>query len=356
MSERNISPDNQLESIQSMLSYGHKSIHLEKHTLILWGVGIGFLTAFTHDVSSIFYEQGHTLGRIFQISFVAIVLLAITWFDYRKTRAIRAVRDETISLVQRKVTFSIWMIFAFALLLDIYANIYLGGGRKMFGVYLVLGGIVLIMFGLYSERWYRWSGVVLILIGLVIMFMLQPSNTSRLLTASVFTAGGIGIAYLQPYAVTKVKCVWFSLLWVLGAVVLTTIVYQLDYYLDIKPDQEKVWQWSEYQQANPDGKHVVRISAGNQIPVELTVSGDVFEGKAEADLQLKVSKNIDIEFKNGKPTGIYRIDDGSWFESNDALFTRRFIRQTIVTDKQGPKLLREIEIGTQRRLGGLSGD
>jgi hypothetical protein len=339
-----------------MLADGHKSIRLERHTLPLWGGAIGFLTAFTHDISSPVYEIGHIWGRVFQVTFLAIVLLAVIWIDYRMTRSARALRDESISMIQRKVTLGIWMLFAFALLLDVYANIYLGGGRQMFGVYLLLSGIALSMFGLYSERWYRWSGIVLVLLGLIVMFILQPSNTSRLLTASIFIVGSFSIAFLQPYASSTSRCMTLSLAWVLGAFMTTALAYQLDYYLDISADSKAVIQWSEFQKLKPEGEYIVRLSPGAEVPVDISVGGDVFAGMVKSKLVLTIAKQIDMEFKNGKATGVYRVNDGPWLEKNDAMYTRKFVRETILTNAQGPELVRGIDIGTQRRLGGLLDD
>lgn len=39
-----------LEAIQSMLAAGHRSVRLERHTLLLWGGVGGFLCAFTDHV------------------------------------------------------------------------------------------------------------------------------------------------------------------------------------------------------------------------------------------------------------------------------------------------------------------
>jgi hypothetical protein len=356
MEKNNISVDDQLESIHAMLADGHKSIRLERHTLPLWGGGIGFLTAFSHDITNPVYQLNPIWGRVFQVGLLATVLLAVIWIDYRMTRAARALRDESISLIQRKVTLAVWMLFAFAFLLDVYANNYLGGGRQMFGVYLLLTGVALSMFGLYSERWYRWSGIVLVLLGLGVMFILQPGNTSRLLTASVFIVGGCSIAFLQPYASSMSRCMLLSFAWVLAAFMTTALAYQLDYYLDISADTNTVIQWSEFQQNKPAGKYIVRLSPGTEVPVDISVGGDVFEGKAKSRLVLTIAKQIDMEFRDGKATGVYRVNDGPWLERNDAMYTRKFVRETILTNVKGPELVRGIEIGTQRRLGGLLGD
>ncbi len=353
MKKQNISADTQLESIQSMLAYGHNSIRLEKHTLPLWGGGIGLLTAFSHDISRSVFEIDPVWGQVFHFSLLAIVLLAVIWIDYHMTRSARALRDESISIVQHKVTLAIWMLFAFAFLLDVYANLSLGGGRQMFGVYILLTGIALSMFGLYSELWYRWSGIVLVLLGLGIMFILHPGNMSRLLTASIFIVGSCAIALLQPLATNRARCIMLSLAWVLVAFMTTALAYRLDYYLDISADGETVMSWSEFQKHKPEGMYVVRLPAGTEVPVDISISGDVFEGAAKTSLNLKISKDIDLEFKDGNPTGIYRVIDGPWLERNDALFTRQFVRKTILSNEQGPQLVRALDLGTQRRLGGL---
>ncbi len=356
MEKKNISVDDQLESIHAMLADGHKSIQLERHTLPLWGGGIAFLIAFAHDISIPVYQFGQFWGKSFHIGLIASVLLAIIWIDHRLTSAARVMRDESISFIQRKVTLTIWLLFAFAFLLDIYAGIYLGGGHRLSGVYLVLSGIVLTMFGLYSEYWYRWSGIVLMLLGAGVMFMLQPGNTTQLLTASIFLSAGFAIAYLQPFATSKKRCALLSAVWVSAALLLSVLAYQLDYYLDISADGKSIMPWSEFQKQQPSGKRIVRLSPGTEIPVDISVTGDVFAGASSARLGLKIVKQIDVEFDDGKPTGTYRINAGPWLEQKDAMFTRKLVRETILNKPWGPELVRKLEIGTQRRVGGLLGE
>lgn len=353
MKNQKISIDSQLDSIQSMLTEGHKGIRLESHTLPLWGLCIGFLTAFTYDLSRPVYALGHGWGKAFEIGLVLFTLFLAVWLDHRLTKKARVHRDETISIIQKKVTYVIWMLFAFAFLLDLYANLYLGGGRVMFGVYLVLSGIVLVMLGLYSELWYRWSGVVLILSGLGIMFLLQPSNTTRLLTASVFMVGGIGMAALQPLAINRMRCMTLSIVWLAAALLTATLMYKIDYAFDISPDEHSNMSWSEYQNNKPDGTHIVSLAAGSEIPVRISVKGDVFEDTVKASMLLKTSKKIELEFNHGKPTGIYRINGGQWLERNDGLYMRELVRKTIIENEQGPELVRSINLGTEKRLGGL---
>lgn len=353
MKNQKISVDSQLDSIQSMLAEGHKGIRLEKHTLPLWGLCIGFLTAFTYDLSRPVYALWHGWGKAFEIGLVLFILLFAVWLDHRLTRKARVRRDETISIIQRKVTIVIWMLFAFAFVLDLYANMYLGGGRTLFGVYLVLGGIVLVMLGLYSESWYRWSGVVLVLSGLGVMFLLQPSNTTRLLTASIFMVGGIGIAILQPLAINRMRCMSLSLVWLALALGTAVLMYIIDYEVDISPDEHSNMSWSEYQKHKPEGTHIVTLAEGTEIPVRISVKGDVFEGSVNASLLLKTSKKIDLEFRHGEPTGIYRINGGQWLERNDGLTMREYVRKTITDNVQGPEIIRSIDLGTEKRLGGL---
>jgi len=353
MKDQKVGVDSQLDSIQSMLIQGHKGIRLERHTLPLWGLCIGFLTAFTYDLSRPVYTLGYAWGKSFEIGIVLFILLVAVLLEYRLTRKARARRDETISIIQRKVTVVIWMLFAFAFVIDLYANMYLGGGRNLFGVYLVLSGIVLVMLGLYSEPWYRWSGVVLVLSGLSVMFLLQPSNTTRLLTASIFMVGGIGVTILQPLAINRLRCMSLSIAWLAVALTTAVLMYNIDYALDINPGEQSNMSWPEYQKNKPEGVHIVTLAEGSEIPVRISVKGDVFEDTVNTSMLLKTSKKIDLEFRDGKPTGIYRINGGQWLERNDGLYMREHIHKTITDKVQGPELVRSIDLGTEKRLGGL---
>ena len=129
---------------------------------------------------------------------------------------------------------------------------------------------------------------------------------------------------------------------------ITEILYDQGYILKYKFDDD----------AGVQGviKIALKYNPGTKVPVELKVTGDAFTGTAEGRFVLTVSKQVDMEFKDGKPTGIYRINGGLLLEDNDALFTRSFRRKTDMTHEKGPVLVRELDLGTQRSLGGLLGD
>jgi len=345
--------NNQLLSIQSMLASGHKSIHIERHTPILWGTAIAFLIGFNFDLARPFYESSHNAGRVFTISMVAVVLFVAVLLDMKMTKAARSLRDESISIVQRRVTYSIWMFFAFSFVLDAYANTHLGGGRKMFGVYVVLGGITMSLFGMYAERWYRWCGAVMIVAGLCMMFLIDPGNTLRLAAASVFFVGGVSSSILANRAKTHWQCFGLSMLWIISAFLLLLIWLKLDYQLDITPDTQAILTMEEYQEQKTQGHVIVRLPVGTVIPVKIEVGSDIFSSNAKTTMKLKMGKQIDIEVKDGRLTGIYRVNNGKWLESNDAIYTRLFERKTILTGLGSPFLQRKMILGVDREFGGL---
>ena len=274
------------------------------------------------------------------------------YIEFKLTRLVRSRRDETISIVQKKVTYSIWLIFALALLLDIFANTRLGGGRKMFGLYVVLGGMAMSMFGMYSSLWWRWCGAVLVILGMTLMFALDPGRTLRYSAASVYIVSGLASAILLPYATTHLRCLIFNFIWILLASGLTLLALKIDYEVRIIPDIKTRVTLAQYSGKDKKEHVLITIPPLTKVPVDIHVGGDIFSGEATSILTLTTSKELEIEVKNGKPTGIYRVSGGKWYEASDAIYTKSFFRSMTV-DKNGPALERKMILGIEKKLGGL---
>jgi len=343
----------QLLSIQSMLVSGHQSINIERHTLIIWGTAIAFLIGFNFDLARPFYESSYIAGRVFTLVLVTLVLLIAVVLDMKMTKSKRRSRDESISIVQRRVTYSIWMLFAFSFVLDAFANSNLGGGIRMFGVYVVLGGITVSLFGLHAERWYKWCGVTMIVAGISLMFLITPSNTLRFAAASLFFIGGLACSMFATRAKSHWQCFGFSLLWITLSIALTITWLKIDYQLDIKPVTENVMTLHEYKQQNQSSNVIVRLPEGTVIPVKIDIGGDVFSEDAKTTLELKIAKPVDIEMDKGKPTGVFRIDNGKWLERSDAMYTSLFESSVDLIGENSPILYRKMRLGFDREFGGL---
>jgi len=94
------STTSQIDAIHTMLTNAHRSIRMERHTLIIWGLAGGLLCVLgdlliTHDR---FPERWQRAVAV--IGLLGSVLLSAGFLDYRMTRRLRQVRDETLSFVQ----------------------------------------------------------------------------------------------------------------------------------------------------------------------------------------------------------------------------------------------------------------
>lgn len=81
----------QIKSIHAMMDSGHRSVRLERHTLILWGVTGALLIVLMQHLfpAGNFSVKWHHTLLVNSINIVVLVAVAI--FDYRLTKRSRAV-------------------------------------------------------------------------------------------------------------------------------------------------------------------------------------------------------------------------------------------------------------------------
>ncbi len=102
--------EQRLEDIRSMMDAGQKSIRMEKHTLIYWGITGGLLCTIMPFLLGRFTGYWTTIS-IFMAT-ITIALATVAVIDYRKTRQIRRQQDRSTSFVQKQITRIWWMLIA----------------------------------------------------------------------------------------------------------------------------------------------------------------------------------------------------------------------------------------------------
>src|SRR4051812_50219284 len=76
----------QLEAIHSMLAAGHRSIRLQRHSLLLWGIAGGILCLVTEHIITPARFPGHLERALALLLFLGIVLSGVAVAGFLFTR------------------------------------------------------------------------------------------------------------------------------------------------------------------------------------------------------------------------------------------------------------------------------
>ena len=178
----------QLQAIQAMLSSGHASIRLERHTFMLWGLSAAALILLIPRLISQENFPDQIQRMWLQNTVISLVLLAVGVVDAVWTARARQRRDETISFIQRQITKLWWLLIALVVVIDIGMNLY-GGGYFFYGITLVLTGIGIYVYGLFSRQMLTWSGALQILLGLALIASSPEIHVQEWVAACAFGIG-----------------------------------------------------------------------------------------------------------------------------------------------------------------------
>jgi hypothetical protein len=328
----------QINSIHTMMSSGHRSVRMERHTLLLWGVAGALLIIIMRLLypPEDFSIKWHRTLVVNAISITVLVAIAI--WDVRLTRRSREARDETISFVQIQLTKVWWSIVALIILIQIGMSFF-GGGYLFFAILLSLLGLAFYIHGLFSQQLLSWAGSIMIFLGLACIALRLPIATQEWLTVMVLGIGFPSLGYLiqNPQHNRNVRyrvagfTVWLLLI-ILPAVAVDR--WQRDYKVPDVP----VISLADYQRnANDDNAtKIVRLPTGTVIPLEVTVNGSILENGNSTVVPLQLSESLDVILKDNKPTGLYRVSGDQWHDRRYAYRIRDVDISSLVSHREGP--------------------
>lgn len=296
---------NQLEAIHSMLAAGHRSIRLQRHSLLLWGITGGVLCLGTEHVITPERFPGHLERAVALLLFLGIVLSGVAIADFWYTRRRIEARDESLPFVQAQVTKAWWLLMGMGVLFT-FATGFFGGGQMVFVIWLVLFGLGIYFHGLFSEQILEWAGVMMILLGIGALALSAPYTATQWLAASTF---GLGMPLLGAMLDRGAsRSAWTragqSALWL--AAVLTPAVL--------------AYQWR--QQLPPQAATIVTFPAGTRIPVNVRIGGNIVRDDNDLAVPLTLTKPLDVVLLDGQPTGMFRVADGPWKQRARSLWIR----------------------------------
>lgn len=313
------SEQDQLRAIHTMLASGHASVHLERHTFLLWGLSAAFLIL---AVPELFSQERFTdpfERLVWQNGFISLVLIGTGYLDYRWTDQQRRARDESLSFVQRQITKVWWMLIALVVVINIGMNLY-GGGSLFYGITLVLIGIGIYVHGLFSRQMLTWGGGLMMMLGLVLLVTTPEIEQQEWVAASAF---GIGLPTLsilvnRTAVTTGRRELFLSLFWL--GLVLSPASIAINLSSQTSYTGWPVVSLEDYLMGSPprDGEGlIVTLPAGTQVPLKIKLEGDTFIPTNQAVLQMQVIRPVSIPVSAGEVENRLRIGQGRWKSGYD---------------------------------------
>lgn len=311
----------QFDVINSMLAAGHRSVHLERHSLLLWGGVGGVLCVGTQAVV--------TAERFPDISHRAVALLVwlgfwlggTGWLDIRLTRRARYDREETLPFAQAQITRAWWMLLTMGALVS-FAMFFYGGAVMIYALWIVLLGLGVYLFGLFSRPLIEWMGLATILLGIIGLASGLSFGTTRWLAASCFAVGLPMAGWLASRTDDRrigLRCVALSI-WLLAVALPPLVLAKTLQSTTSVPDVPKI---PPEVYVPMKGVQVLSIPANTTISIRVDLDSNLIGIPKKAELPLVLNRPLDVEMQDGKPEGHYRVNGGSWHQVSDGLMQLR---------------------------------
>jgi hypothetical protein len=339
----------QIEAIHAMLASGHRSVHMERHTLILWGLTAAGLilvvtAIFTHERFPVTWVRA-----VATTAFISMVLAAVAYLDFYLIRRSRDLRAESISFVQLQVTKVWWLLVGLIVLIHLGMHFF-GGGYMFYSLVLILMGLALYVHGLFSKQMLTLAGVMMIFLGLVSISLRLPFPLIEWMTVFVFGLGWplLGVTLNMPTLNHSLKYqLLFSLGWLCLVAIPAMAIHQVG-ALEAKPDAVPTPLAVFLQQGEQTGtsEQVVTLAAGSSVPLKVELTGDVLEGVNAITLPMLLSQQIDIVLKDGKPDGRFRVAHGPWKKYIYNYRIRDFSMTSSLDTEEGPQVKLKLHIST----------
>lgn len=327
-----------LDAIHSMLVAGHRSLRIERHSLILWGLTGGMLFLFGHRMFTAAQIPQIEQRALAWVVFLTVVLGSVGAIDWYLTGRTKQKRDQAWSFVHRQVLKVWWLLFALGTLL-FCGMFFFGGGHMLNAAWIIIAGLGLYIHGLFSEELLEWTGALTIAIGVcTLAFMLNP-QTSKLVGAAVF---GIGFPLLalmlnRSKAWSVMRRLSRLMVWLL-CVLGPPLLFERYANAVAEPEAPTVSLGTFLHQPPVSGPQVVAMPAGTTIPVNVEVSGGMFRGGREAVWSMALAHPLEVMMVDGQLTGEYRFAGDTWVRAKDTILISVPAIKAELISKEGPRV------------------
>jgi len=334
-----VSTSNQLDAIYSMMENGQHSVKMERHTLLIWGITAAVLILITDMIFNLNTISVRWQLILSQTLFISIILFFAGLWDFKLTRKVRQLRDESLSFIQLQLTKVWWFFVALIILLNVGMNFF-GGGYMFYGLSIALIGMAFYIQGLFSTQMLKWIGLMLIGIGLASVALNLHFLVTKWLAAGVFGLGFPLLAFIlyKPNAHSSLfKRLVLSFVWFAIVIFPAFIIYQQK--LHFNDEGLIVRSVSEYQLLNKEQAkqiQIIHLPEGTEIPLNIRMEGDIFNISKTGNTRVKVKNDFDIVVENGKANGFFRISGEKWNNRKNSLQIRKFKMESAIEQQTGP--------------------
>lgn len=339
MTSGTVSSSSQLDAIYSMMEDGQHSVKIERHSLLIWGITAAILILIT----DLLFNPETIAVRwqliLSQTIFISTILFFAGYWDLKLTRKVRQLRDESISFIQLQLTKVWWFFVALIVLLNVGMNFF-GGGYMFYGLTMALIGMAFYIQGLFSTQMLKWTGLMLILIGLASVALNLHFLATKWLAAGVFGLGLPMLAFILEKPSTHstfLKRVFLSLVW-FGVVIFPSMfAFQSESTFDATGLTER--NLSEYKMLDAETaaeKQIIHFTAGTYIPVNINMGGNILEMDVSKNLVMKLTKDISVVIKDGKTVGHFKVAGSEWSNKPSQIQTKKFKMESAIEQEKGP--------------------
>lgn len=316
------SPDHQLQSIHAMLAAGHRSVRLERHSLLLIGAVGGFLSAVSEWVITTERFPDTEQRGLALLLWLTFWLGGVSLLDHWLTHRARHRRAETLPFAQAQMNRAWWMLLAMGCL-GSFAMTFHGGGNMVYALWTVLLGLGIYLYGLFSRRLIEWIGLATILLGVTGLTAGLHYDTTRWLNASCFAlgmplAGWLGARFPRDDFLPR------SLALLIWIAVVSAPPLALGHPTLVDAPEGSVIAPDSPQAA--DGIRIVHLPAGSAIALVVDMDSPILRIDPRAELTMTLSSPLDVVLEDGLPEGRYRIADGPWHDARQRRMRLRIQR------------------------------
>lgn len=309
-------PFERLESIHSMLAAGHRSVHFERHSLLLWGFVGGTLCLVTQSVVTAERFPVRNQQALALLAWLGLWIGGTGMLDFLLTRRARQERNETLPFAQAQITRAWWMLLTMGIL-GSFAMFFYGGGAMIYALWMVLLGLGVYLFGLFSRRLLEWVGLAIILLGVAGLASGLPFGMTRWLAASCFAiglplAGWIVSRFDDSRIWSRSLALVMWLFLVVGAPLSLAKTI-----LSTAPPAAPVIPLSLFHRQ--PGEQVVHFPTGTVVHFRISLDSPLLSVPADKTLPLVLTRSVDIALKDGEPDGPYRLEGESWTKPQNGL-------------------------------------
>jgi len=319
----------QLHSIHAMLAAGHRSVHLERQSLFLLG-GVGsFLAIASEWVITVERFPDNRQRALATLVWLIFWLGGMSLLDYRLTRNARLRRAETVPFVQAQIQRAWWMLLVMGAL-GTFAMFFYGGGAMVYALWIVLLGLGMYLFGLFSRPLIEWIGLATMLLGVAGLAAGLPLGATRWLMASCFGIGMPLAGWLGQRSDERSRAWRFlALLTWLALVVLPPLLFV---------------RMSPVPAPTADSQ-VMHLAAGTRVPLRIDLESPLLSASPQAGIELTLTQPVDVVLKGGEPDGRYRIGDSDWHVIRDGDLHLMIDRVTPRLASEGPEVRMHAVVG-----------